>query len=570
MNNETQICPTCKQRIDPGAGYRLLSIGEIRTAGDEFYQSGGWRSIRNVWLSRALKSNSSPTRRKISAAPVPPAIDPEEGFRLLSVGEIRSADDESFTVGRGWNRIRSDYVRTSLKTNSSPTRRKIESPVLPPYPGEGYRFLSLGEIFRVGDEVLAVNQVWHPILLPYDGAHMKPDSRPTRRKIGRESAVPGPGYKVLSHGERIHPRDEYYDEGSGAWIITSRAGETIDDGTYRRKIPVSSHDHATDSGQRACPVCSGKAVVGHVGIKPTVPQPKVCPGFGYRLLEIGEVIRKSDEAFAEGRWQSYEDEGQIFDGKLFFFPRRRKIEVDPGFGYRLLADGEMILKSDQYHSTGGWITTSFAGGQAYADSYRRKIEVPTATWIVTDEPGAVWMGRSIGTVNLIYPGAGFRLLAPNEILEVGDELFSTFANQWEKFFPQTVGMSLCPGITARRRIPPALPDPGAGYRWLKVGETIRASDEVFLGGEYETDPSDHGKIFDGVEYFIPRRRKLEIPKQYRLLAVGEMTRNTDEIWVWPTGHILGFWKKFDWGFSVVTTADPPVRREIDSYIGGPA
>lgn len=178
--------------------------------------------------------------------------------------------------------------------------------------------------------------------------------------------------------------------------------------------------------------------------------------------------------------------------------------------------------------------------------------------------------------------------------------------------------------TCYQRIDGSKVEPGEGYRLLTVGERRKADDEFFVKGRgWKPYPYDHGKIFDGVEYFIPRRRKLEIPvdpgagyrllavgeirqvgdeffysgkwdgptedvgtpvfnhswpyrrkigpKQYRLLVVGEILKSTDELWVWPVLSRIGFWKpNGGCGFSVVTTAYPPIRREINSYIGGPA
>lgn len=325
MNKITQICPTCRQQLDPGAGYRLLSVGEIRTAGDEYYSYGMWRTMRKNLLTHRLQSNSLPTRRK------------------------------------------------------------IESPVVPPYPGNGYRLLSLGELFRPGDEVLAVNQVWHPILIPYAGAHMRTDSRPTRRKIEAPVEVPpypGDGYRLLTVGEIRKFGDEAFVIGV-LWIPTGFEETPLrpDSRPTRRKISVSSHNHATDSGQRACPVCSGNAVDGHV----VVTHPKVDPGAGYRLLAVGEVRQKGDEYLTRGKWEG-----------------------------------------------------------------------PTA--------------------------------------DVGHPVFN--------------------------------------HSW-------------------------------------PYRRKIS-PKQYRLMAVGEMTERTDEVWDYPSVDRPGVWRKLGWRFSVVTDSYSPVRREIDSYIGGPA
>ena len=48
-------------RIDPGPGWRLLKVGEIRERGDEFF-SDGWRPT--VMAGSLLPKNGPPTRRR--------------------------------------------------------------------------------------------------------------------------------------------------------------------------------------------------------------------------------------------------------------------------------------------------------------------------------------------------------------------------------------------------------------------------------------------------------------------------------------------------------------------------
>jgi hypothetical protein len=49
---------------------------------------------------------------------------------------------------------------------------------------------------------------------------------------------------------------------------------------------------------------------------------------------------------------------------------------------------------------------------------------------------------------------------------------------------------------------------GDGYRLLEVGETIKEGDEYYLNDAWLKEiPSCFERIFDGVRFFLPRRRK---------------------------------------------------------------
>ncbi len=78
-------------KIDPGEGWRLLSIGEIITAKDEiFYQFGGWNGASLV----GLRVNDGIYRRRVEPKPEPAdgwldlkTVKPEPGKRIWVIND---------------------------------------------------------------------------------------------------------------------------------------------------------------------------------------------------------------------------------------------------------------------------------------------------------------------------------------------------------------------------------------------------------------------------------------------------------------------------------------------------
>lgn len=78
---------------EPGAGYRLLTIGEKIEPGDELLERQGFWTQRRTSIGKIVKSYYHPTRRKITP-PVPKI------YRLLSVGETIKDGDEVYQTCR--------------------------------------------------------------------------------------------------------------------------------------------------------------------------------------------------------------------------------------------------------------------------------------------------------------------------------------------------------------------------------------------------------------------------------------------------------------------------------------
>lgn len=200
---------------------------------------------------------------------------------------------------------------------------------------------------------------------------------------------PGEGFRLLKPEEKIQVGDEYHLnldiaqpwQNLGSNFIGRSAGEWLrHSGTYvwRRKVVVEAP-------------------------KPTVfthPEDRVCPGFGYRLLNENDHIRAGDDYWstAEKRWfrgmgAQFVDR-KVTDPVVQGFWRRRRVAwpvveratVHPGAGYRLLAKGEKLLAGDEYCARYGanpkWKRTEDVGAvygvRNPGLTYRRKLPTPAA------------------------------------------------------------------------------------------------------------------------------------------------------------------------------------------------
>lgn len=131
----------------------------------------------------------------------------------------------------------------------------VPNPVFAPdSPGEGYRFLEVGEKIQEGDEWYEDGNGWETTSA--QGART-PRNYCYRRKVEVKEPVkepvkkypdmayingklvdPGEGYRLLELGETVNAGDEYHEYGQ-KWRRTSCAGELIiekPDNCYRRKL----------------------------------------------------------------------------------------------------------------------------------------------------------------------------------------------------------------------------------------------------------------------------------------------------------------------------------------------
>jgi hypothetical protein len=116
---------TDNNTVDPGPGYRLLKVGEIIKAGDEFRSiSGGWHSTEEAGekYDRSGVEYCMYYRRKIDTASF---INPGPGYRLLKVGEIIQKGDEFWHSTELRWKI-SSFAGTIRREHHDEYRRKIE------------------------------------------------------------------------------------------------------------------------------------------------------------------------------------------------------------------------------------------------------------------------------------------------------------------------------------------------------------------------------------------------------------------------------------------------------------
>ena len=84
-----------EEAVDPGAGYRLVEVGEYIETGDEWLEEDG-RWAASYWKTGSCVSKAieTPLRRKIAGPPAPPT------YRLLNPDEIiREGDEYRWTCG---------------------------------------------------------------------------------------------------------------------------------------------------------------------------------------------------------------------------------------------------------------------------------------------------------------------------------------------------------------------------------------------------------------------------------------------------------------------------------------
>lgn len=72
---------------------------------------------------------------------------------------------------------------------------------------------------------------------------------------------------------------------------------------------------------------------------------KIDPGYGYRLLMEGETMNDSDEYYFQG-WHSRNGSGEGVKFQSSFYPTRRAIDADEG--WRLVGENELILREDDF------------------------------------------------------------------------------------------------------------------------------------------------------------------------------------------------------------------------------
>jgi len=239
---------------------------------------------------------------------------------------------------------------------------------------------------------------------------------------------------------------------------------------------------------------------------------KIEPGDGYRLLVPGDAVIKGDQIFMprDQEWRDALLVGSIVKSALF--RRRVEPEIKPGEGYVLLKPGDELRFDDEYWTDNYWCCVgSFTGAwtNPACKAVRRKVKPAKPE---------------------IQPGEGYRLLEPGETIVKGDEFLNTRSGRWRQV-SGSIGYVVKSRFSKerhafRRAIPvePKNPSPGTGYRLLAPGEIIQRGDQRLNSrGEWKLRMHAVGSALQPDD--DPTRRPV---KNYRLLSVGEYTREGDQ------------------------------------------
>lgn len=224
----------------------------------------------------------------------------------------------------------------------------------------------------------------------------------------------------------------------------------------------------------------------------------VSAGVGYRLLKEGEVILRGDEYLSSvsGQWEPRSSaiggrQGSVGSG---WCPTRR---ADAGEGYRFLKDGETILRTDQgiHPMLQKWMDMPLgAWGNRYDSTRmvmgRRKVETNAAA----PAPAKATVERK--PEPRVFAGEGYRFLREGETFVASDEAIHTGSrmDHHDGFKVQATTSATYPEGYYRRKVEapkvetkaPAKAAPVAGY-----GFRLLASHEVIQKG----DSYDSGRDF---------------------------------------------------------------------------
>jgi hypothetical protein len=265
-------------RVAPeaGEGYRLLGETEPTLGGDEFVNGESvieWSPLEGIGQPlderrQNLRDSGRPAaaeglriRRKVPAPvrPTPPA-----GWRLLNKGETIKAGDQYLSGGISIDSNFSGIFNGRLADPWASDAdfswiRKVEALAVPAAeaevePGEGYRLVQDGEVYKKGDELLSHNGGWDPRTISV-GDVRQCWHFPTRRKAETEAEEPmffstpvNSHTETLTGGRSVTvERDEFggsliqmvgFDGFESEWCLTKAATEAL-----ARAINITSqHD----------------------------------------------------------------------------------------------------------------------------------------------------------------------------------------------------------------------------------------------------------------------------------------------------------------------------------------
>jgi hypothetical protein len=319
-------------------------------------------------------------------------------------------------------------------------------------PEKQYRYLKEGERFKEGDEWGCADHKTSPVSsniwnYPVSAADERMDD--VRREVRMQDAE----HRYLDAGEKIVEEDEFLSHiHDDEWKKSGEYGRyqgTVGDRftkdyVYRRKWPTFKNTEVTVDGQK-------------VNCFDNITH-KELPNPEYRFLKAGEVTQEGDEVEVGSPWNSLQWE-KVRNGNLNLCigkyqetqkSYRRKVEaqkvkettIDPGEGFRILKEGEVVQKGDEVTLYGNsWSLVGISIGTIVGQ---------TNTGIFRREKTLVELAHDV------WPRTNARLEElRNEVKTLKDQLANAMAEVNE----------------LKAKIEPM-------YIYLKVGDLIKDGDEV--------------------------------------------------------------------------------------------
>ncbi len=396
-----------------------------------------------------------------------------------------------------------------------------KKPEVNPDVGAEWRMLGAEERLEKGDEMESPAGEWLAVDIKSVGHKVFIESGRCRRRV----TSPGDGWRLLEVGETVQEGDyRKYNPYNAAWTLCDMSVGTkvtyeqrAEGDLFRRRVtPVEKATEDVDPGE---------------GWR--LSMPKVNPGKGWRLLAAGETVQDGDyrnsNPYNPAGWALCDisigtkvTEEQIAHGVRY----RRSVteptpvakpaevtpvekaaeDVDPGDGWRLLKDGEVVQEGDQL--------CTFAAQSKYT------AWVPARSTVGLTFDKATWLGRYrrrvTEPVHELDPGKGWRLLSgADDILQDGDEVVIDGSRHPTKCLGQVV--SKMPYDNYRRRAPKPAEvkqkvELGSVGWWLRrpleVGEVVQAGDQCSISGDWRPVNDSIGSIVTQADVEAGRFRRI--------------------------------------------------------------
>lgn len=518
-----------------GDGYRLLNVEtDVAALGDEL-----WNHYLSAWVHRDLfdgykfgTSQGDFYRRKIATSepaqlvtptvtPSTPAVDPGEGYRLLSDDEPVLEGDE-FWCNTRWE-LSSAHENPLGRCDTSPYRRKLPTR----RPDTEYYLVPgstrIAYIFRGTED----NAQFQTVLADGPWCVAFSELNPTWTKCTQQEAYDN----RLRLMNPFNPR--YFV--SPLWCGTAYVVQREPKGLYfyvglcgeeRCSLPWDDADLPPQWKQ-----VTQQEALSRVGAEPD-----------------DDDLEEDDDDFTDlgdVDDEDYDDDDRVQEHQNVTI--NITVNLFPAFS------DEDDLEDDEDNACCG-NACGGCGSSASLGSCR----VMTASEPIKAGQFVVVADQPLSATN---PGAGYRLIDKNvDTPKDGDQYWSDVENNWSD---RIAGGRYTPSDTYRRKIEPTEPVCEAGYRWLKADEVIEATDQFqdCFDKQWKNPLFSMGsKAGSGNKWRRPIKPEPEpAPVQYRMLQAGEVIEKGDEYFIsgeWDTSARVGL--------RVAKHQENQYRRKIDT------